>query len=202
MEIEPSDKVSFFLKRRLFTTKEFPLAMFYFILSHDFWFMIGFPALMILISQVFRSSFPLISLITLLLAFVWIIFSLSALYKMGPATGLACFIKNNFGNKKMVGGLRMRFSRNNKTMWLEGVFVEQEVRRKGIAKRLILEAFIIAETKQPTGLRKIRLFAPVHPAIKKIVNTIFENKRAIEVSIDHNSQFMRIKNRLLKGIRY
>jgi GNAT superfamily N-acetyltransferase len=103
--------------------------------------------------------------------------------RYGPSSGIGCHIQDAEGSQgKLVGGLRMRFERRNRRLWIAGLLVEPDRRGAGIGTALMLAVFRLAQKQVAQGPVTVLVFAPSHPASKAIVEKQLGGLQSIQVT--------------------
>jgi GNAT superfamily N-acetyltransferase len=188
-----------------FSAREFPLALWRMLWTREFVLYAGVPALIIILGKLISHlSAPLkkADIVFTIVAVVWMLLALFIISRFGKAHGIACYsAANHKGKGDLVGGFRMKVARRNRIM-LAGVLVDPQHRKKGIFTALLLALFRIAqqEAQRERGSQgsplKICIFAPGHPASRRVVRNYFENKQELVVDPGEDSAFTQNLKRL------
>lgn len=159
--------VSRYVTRGFFSPRELPQASARMLLTGEFGLFVGIPLALLLAAR-FVAEMP--SLLLTLVAVVWLIAGLVRISRYGPSSGIGCYALHADGSQgELVGGLRMRFERNSRRIWIAGLLVEPSFRGAGIGTALMLAAFRLAQQRLAHGSVTVSVFAPSHPASKAII---------------------------------
>lgn len=176
--------VSSYVTRGFFGPRELPQAFTRMLLTGEFGRFVGIPVFLLLAARFLSghdAETP--SLILTIVAVVWLIAGLIRISRYGASSGIGCYVINEDGSQgELVGGLRMRFERRARRIWIAGLLVEPAWRGAGIGTALMLAAFRVAQKQLPNGPVTVSVFAPSHPASKAIIEKQLGGKQTIAVS--------------------
>ncbi|ADE11780.1 GNAT family N-acetyltransferase [Sideroxydans lithotrophicus] len=174
--------VSRYVTRGFFSPRELPQAFARMLLTGEFGLFVGIPVVLLLAARLL-SSHETPSLLLTMVAVVWLLAGLIRISRYGPSSGIGCYVINDDGSQgQLVGGLRMRFQRRARRLWIAGLLVEPSWRGAGIGTALMLAAFRVAQKRVSNGPVTISVFAPSHPASKAIIEKQLGGKQTITVT--------------------
>ena len=195
-----SGKASRFVVRGFFTPAEILQAVLRMFLTRDTLLYLGIPLVMLAASYMvpggWGADWPLPPAQALIIAAsIWLCVGAALLLRMGNSRAIAVC-----SGDTIVGGLRLKVARRRVS--LAGVFVESGWRGRGMFSALLLAAFELMAREAPSrGRMEFRVFAPAHPASKRIVQKYLGGRAAIEVDTSPGSQFSSILDMLKEEVR-
>jgi len=179
-----------------FSPRELPQAVVRAFLTSELYLFIGLPVLALLGTYLLPVTWRPAAMIGVI---AWLLGGAVYLLMLGKSRGLALF--NSEG--RLVGGLRMKVSRRK--LWLAGILVDSSMRGKGMFPALLLGAWrLAASAGRPLTLS---VFAPAHPASKRMVEKYLHGKMRIETGSPEYAATLKlleeeVKALEAKGIRY
>lgn len=172
--------VAKYVTRGFFSLRELPQALARMLLTGEFGLFVGIPIALLFAAR-FVPDTP--SSILTGVAVVWLFAGLVRISRYGPSSGIGCYVLDADGAQgKLVGGLRMRFERSRRRIWIAGLLVEPAWRGAGIGTALMLAAFRLAQKQVAHGPVIVSVFAPSHPASKAIVDKQLGGLQSIQVT--------------------
>jgi hypothetical protein len=206
---DSAKSVSGYVTRGFFGPRELPQAFARMLLTGEFGLFVGIPIALLLAARLVERMWlspegGTLSLILTIVAVVWLIAGLLRISRYGPSSGIGCFVLNADGSRgELAGGLRMRFERGARRIWIAGLLVEPLWRGTGIGTALILAAFRLAQRRVAHGPVSVSVFAPSHPASKAIIERQLGGLQTILVtdppSEELNRTIERLEQALLKS---
>lgn len=180
--------VSRYVTRGFFSPRELPQAFARMLLTGEFGLFAGIPIILLLAARLIQNTLlsraaEMLSLALTGVAVAWLIAGLLRISRYGPSSGIGCHVLDADGSHgKLVGGLRMRFERRSRRIWIAGLLVEPDWRGAGIGTALMLAAFRLAQKKMADGPVTVSVFAPSHPASKAIIEKQLDGLQTIKVT--------------------
>ncbi|MFA7399257.1 MAG: GNAT family N-acetyltransferase [Sideroxydans sp.] len=199
--------VSRYVTRGFFGPRELPQAFARMLLTGEFGFFVGIPILFLLASKflpmmIFGQWTETISQILTVLAVIWLVAGLIRISRYGTSGGIGCYTLGEDGSQgELVGGLRMRFERRARRIWIAGLLVEPDWRGAGIGTALVLAAFRIAQERAEQGPVILSVFAPSHPASKAIIEKQLDGQQTMSVTALPSESLRRTIERLESALR-
>lgn len=188
--------VARYVTRGFFSPRELPQAFARMLLTGEFGLFVGIPIALLVAARLVPE---MLSLVLTGVAVVWLIAGLLRISRYGPSSGIGCYVGSPQG--RLVGGLRMRFERRNRRIWIAGLLVEPECRGAGIGTALMLAAFRLAQQQVAHGPVTVSVFAPSHPASKAIIEKQLGGLQTIEVTDPPSEALQRTVERLEQALR-
>jgi GNAT superfamily N-acetyltransferase len=203
---ESARSVARYVTRGFFGPRELPQALARMLLTGEFSFFVGIPIMLLLISKFVAmmsvSWADTVSQALTLVAVVWLVAGLIRISRYGKSSGIGCFTLHEDGSLgELVGGLRMRFERGARRIWIAGLLVEPEWRGAGIGTALILAAYRIAQERAVHGSVTLSVFAPSHPASKAIIGKQLDGQQTQTVSEPPSDSLNRTIARLEEALQ-
>lgn len=172
--------VSRYVTRGFFGPRELPQAFARMLLTGEFGLFVGIPITLLLAARLVPDT---LSLILTGVAVVWLVAGLVRISRYGASSGIGCYVLDAGGSQgKLVGGLRMRFERGRRRIWIAGLLAEPDWRGAGIGTALILAAFRLAQKQVAHGPVTVSVFAPSHPASKAIIEKQLGGLQTIQIT--------------------
>jgi GNAT superfamily N-acetyltransferase len=191
-----SREVSKYVVRGFFGLHELPQALTRMILTAEFALFVGVPLVFLLVAYWFPMAWPYAEAVSPGLtgvAVAWLIAGLLRISRYGPSSGIGCYVIEPNGHRgALVGGLRMRWERRRRCLWLAGLLVEPKYRGGGIGTALMLGAFRVAQQEALQGPVTVSVFAPSHPASKAIVERHVGGRQSMRVSVPPSEELLRV----------
>lgn len=179
-----------YVVRGFFTPREIPQAVVRAFLTRELYVFIGLPLLVVIGAYFIPDAWELTwripprqSLFAIVM--VWLAANAIYLATLGKSEGIAVVD----GSGRMVGGLRLKVSRRRRTVWMAGILVDPSLRGKGMFPALLLAVWRLALKAAEAGPVTLEVFAPAHPASKRVVEKYFGGKTTIRVETAEESTF-------------
>jgi len=200
-----SGKIARYVTFGSFSPRELPIALWRMLSTRDFIFCAGIPALILVLGKILYGPFSLEKTGMLIMGFavIWLLVALVWILQFGKTYGIGCdYLGDNPDEKELAGGLRFKYAKRKRIIRIAGIIVEPQHRKKGIFTALLLALFRIAiqeaqkeDTKNRTPMR-LSIFAPGHPASRRVVNNYFHNQQTLLLNLDEDSTFTKSLKRL------
>lgn len=187
--------------RQFFTPRELPMAMLRALRTPEFILFVGAPVVVLSVGRWLLDDLKWLRLAGVVAA--WLVAGAVWMLTLGKGHGIGCY-----DGGRLVGGLRMKVSRRR--MWLAGILVDPACRGNGMFPALLLGAFRMAAEAARERPLTVSVFAPAHPASRRVVEKYFDGKLFLPVDPAAGSAFARtlakleaeVKELEGKGIRY
>jgi GNAT superfamily N-acetyltransferase len=179
-----------YVVRGFFTPREIPQAVVRAFLTRELYVFIGLPLLVVIgayfIPDAWELSWripPRQTLFAVVMA--WLMANAIYLATLGKSEGIAVMDSDG----RLVGGLRLKVSKRRRVVWMAGILVDPSLRGKGMFPALLLAVFQLASDAAKAGPLTLEVFAPAHPASKRVVEKYFGGKTTIPVESAAESTF-------------
>jgi GNAT superfamily N-acetyltransferase len=200
-----SRRVARYVTLGSFSARELPIAIWRMVLTRDFIFSAGIPALILFFGKIIHGSLSLekTGMLIMGIAVIWLLAALVWILRFGKTYGIGCdFSGENPEKKTLVGGLRFKFAKRKRIIRIAGILVDSQHRKKGIFTALLLALFRMAiQEAQKEGSKnrspmRISIFAPGHPASRRVVHTYFHDRQTLILELDKENIFAKSLKRL------
>ncbi len=159
-----------YVVRGFFAPRELPLAMLRALKTREFVLYVGLPLAALAGTYALPVDWQPAAM---WIVIAWLLLGAALLLTLGRGEAVAVY-----SGERLVGGLRLKVSRRRRRLWLAGILVDPDLRGKGMFPALLLAAFRLAESARPLT---IEVFAPAHPASRRMVEKYLEGKTTIPV---------------------
>jgi GNAT superfamily N-acetyltransferase len=178
-----SKKGSKFVVRGFLSPAELPQAVLRMFLTKEaVLYLIG-PMLLLALSYVVPPVGGIqLPQILLGITILWLFVGVVVLLMLGKNRAIALY-----DGDKIVGGIRLKVSR--RCVYVAGVFVDSTYRGRGMFAALLKASFELTLRSMGEAGVDFTVFAPAHPASKKIVQKYFKGKRIIRVADNKGEEF-------------
>ena len=193
-----SGKVARYVTFGSFSPRELPIALWRMLSTKEFIFCAGIPASMLVLGKILYApaSLEVTGMLIMSIAVIWLIVALVWILQFGKSYGIGCdFPGDNLEEKGIVGGLRFKYAKRKRIIRIAGIIVDPQNRKKGIFTALLLALFRIVireaqkEDSEKRSPMRVSIFAPGHPASRRVVHTYFDDQQTLIIDFGEESIF-------------